>query len=139
MSEWTRGSRLTELTEDECWRLLRERQVGRVAYDDGGGPVILPLNYVVADGGRVRFRTAPHSTLGTRVDDRRVAFEVDVVDEDLATGWSVLVRGRASLVETDLHPLDEPAPTAWPAGARPLVVEISVDTITGRRLTPRGS
>jgi nitroimidazol reductase NimA-like FMN-containing flavoprotein (pyridoxamine 5'-phosphate oxidase superfamily) len=127
------GGDLVELAEAECWELLRSHRVGRVAYDDGTGPHILPFNYQVTDQLTIRFRTTPHSTLGMRVKDRRVAFEVDEIDEERHTGWSVLVRGRASLAEIDLHPTSK-GPAAWPRGARPLVVEIEPEAVSGRRL-----
>ena len=123
---------LVELDETECWELLASRVVGRIAYDNGSGPVILPLNYQVGDG-CVRVRTTPHSVLGLRVRDRRVAFEVDDVDEFRSSGWSVLVRGRASLVDIDIDGRAE-GPEAWPEGNRPLVVEIDGHEVTGRRL-----
>lgn len=133
MSSWSGGA-LVEVAERECWELLRSRHVGRVAYDDGTGPHILPFNYQVTDQDTIRFRTTPHSSLGLRVKDRRVAFEVDEVDEERRTGWSVLVRGFASLADIDLHPTSE-GPVAWPRGARPLVVEIEAESISGRRIT----
>jgi len=132
MSSWSGGA-LVEIAEPECWELLRSHRVGRVAYDDGTGPHILPLNYQVTDQNTIRFRTTPHSSLGLRVKDRRVAFEVDEVDEERHAGWSVLVRGLASLVDIDLRPTSE-GPAAWPRGARPLVVEIEAELVSGRRL-----
>ena len=131
MDTWQSG-RLVELDEDECWELLASRVVGRVAYDDGSGPVVLPLNYQAVDG-RIRVRTTPHSALGLRVRDCRVAFEVDDVDEFRSSGWSVLVRGRASIVDVDLHGRAE-GPRTWASGNRSLVLEIDADEVTGRRL-----
>lgn len=129
---WTAG-RLIELTTEECWELLASRPVGRVAYDDGAGPVVLPVNHQVHDG-TVRFRTAPHSTLAHRVHDHRVAFEIDDVEEFHSSGWSVLVRGRATLVDPDLRGDGDEGPTPWVEGNRPLIVEITPTEVTGRRL-----
>ena len=39
-------SHLREMTKDECLGLLAGHQVGRVAYCDELGPVVLPVNYV---------------------------------------------------------------------------------------------
>ena len=126
------GGRLIEIPEHECWELLASRPVGRVAFDDGAGPTVLPVNHAVVDEA-VRFRTSPHSTLATHLAGQRVAFQLDDVDEFHQSGWSVLVRGRARLVD----PVDEPGgdePAPWPAGQRPLLVEIEALSVTGRRL-----
>jgi hypothetical protein len=131
MNTWT-GGRLVELDEAECWELLRTQALGRVGYDDGRGPVIVPLNFQAADG-CIRIRTSPHSALGLRVKDRHVAFEVDHVDQEARTGWSVLVRGLASLADVDLDG-DRDGPDAWPAGPKPLIVEIDAEQVSGRRL-----
>ncbi|MEO5854179.1 MAG: pyridoxamine 5'-phosphate oxidase family protein [Nocardioides sp.] len=127
---WT-GGRLIELTTQECWELLASRPVGRIAYDDGEGPVVLPVNHLVCDG-TIRFRTAPHSTLASHVHGHRVAFQLDDVEEFHTSGWSVLVRGRAVLADLDLH--GEVELTTWVAGNRQLVVEITPTEVTGRRL-----
>jgi len=126
------GGRLIEIPEPECWELLASRPVGRVAFDDGAGPTVLPVNHAVVDEA-VRFRTSPHSALATHLAGQRVAFQVDDVDEFHQSGWSVLVRGRARLVDNVVeHGGEEPAP--WPAGQRPLLVEIETFSVTGRRL-----
>src|SRR5680860_1471871 len=46
----------TELLQEECWRLLREASVGRLAVWHGDGPDIFPINYAT-DHGTVIFRT----------------------------------------------------------------------------------
>ena len=119
----------------ECWELLETCSLGRVAYDDGVGPVILPFNYAV-HGRAVRLRTSPHSAVGLRSNDRRVAFEVDQVDLLDRSGWSVLLRGHAQLADIEMHPTGE-EPVAWPEGNRPLIVEIEPTEVSGRRLTGR--
>src|SRR3954447_14856454 len=43
---WFHG-RLHELSDAECWELLRSTSVGRVGYTDQIGPVILPVNFAV--------------------------------------------------------------------------------------------
>jgi nitroimidazol reductase NimA-like FMN-containing flavoprotein (pyridoxamine 5'-phosphate oxidase superfamily) len=131
MSTWN-GGRLVELDETECWELLASRVVGRIGYDDGSGPVVVPLNYQVLDG-CIRVRTTPHSALGLHARDRRVAFEIDDVDNFHSSGWSVLVRGRASLVDLDVD-VHADGPETWAAGNRPLLIEIDPEEVTGRRL-----
>ena len=126
---WGAG-RMVELTEDECWELLGSRPVGRVGFDDGQGPSILPVNHVASER-RIRFRVSPYGTLGRELDGRKVAFEVDDIDEFHRSGWSVLVRGRASL---EPAPTAWAEPTAWPEGVRSLMIEVVPLSVSGRRV-----
>lgn len=40
-------TRIEELAEDECRRLLAEHHLGRLALVDDRGPLVLPVNYAV--------------------------------------------------------------------------------------------
>ncbi|GAB3589173.1 pyridoxamine 5'-phosphate oxidase family protein [Angustibacter peucedani] len=126
-----------ELHQHECWALVRGTAVGRLAVVLGDGPEIFPVNHVV-DHGSVVFRTAA----GTKLDaanGRRVAYEVDGIDVSTGTAWSVVLKGRAhslvalhDVVDSFGLPLE-----AWQVGPKPVFVRVVVDTITGRRFTPR--
>ena len=35
------------LEADECWALLEARHLGRLAFVDQDGPIVLPINYAV--------------------------------------------------------------------------------------------
>jgi uncharacterized protein len=130
--QWFPGH-LRDLDPDECRSLLAASRVGRVAYCEEDGPVVLPVNHIVEDGD-VLFATSPHSALARRFRSGPAAFEVDDFDPYNQTGWSVLVRGTARLVEYGELPDRRPSP--WVAGTRNFVVRITPDTITGRRLLP---
>ena len=81
------------LSTNQCWELLRESPVGRLAVVVDGSPDIFPVNPVV-DHGTIVFRT----TAGTKLaaaKGRDVAFEVDGYDAGTAQAWSVVVKGRA--------------------------------------------
>ena len=119
--EWYPGH-LRELSEQECRELLGDQRVGRVAWSDADGPVVLTVNY--------RSELARHFSPG------RAAFQIDYADEFLQSGWSVLVRGRAELLEWDELPPDEDRPTPWAEGTRNVYVRITPDRITGRRVLP---
>jgi nitroimidazol reductase NimA-like FMN-containing flavoprotein (pyridoxamine 5'-phosphate oxidase superfamily) len=132
------ADRTRVLSMDECLRLLREHQhgVGRVAFDDGL-PVIFPVNYVL-DAGRIVFRSAGGSKIDAAADGRMMAFEIDsvvVADGHVAHAWSVLVRGRSSVVTDDDEAtflrLSRLEPSA--GGLKPTYVTIDVDQVTGRR------
>ena len=126
----------TELDAGECRSLLGTHGVGRIAVSTGSGPVVVPVNYSVVDGAIV-FRTAPGTTPSLAVG-RRVAFEVDRIDDAFSRGWSVLVRGRGRAV-TDPDEARRLADGAhsrpWVGGERELWVRVDMQAVTGRRIT----
>jgi nitroimidazol reductase NimA-like FMN-containing flavoprotein (pyridoxamine 5'-phosphate oxidase superfamily) len=91
-------SGLGVLSPEECLRRIRTARVGRVAFVENGEPVILPVNHGL-DGNSVIFRTAPGSKLAAAENEVPIAFEVDAFDSDRWTGWSVVIRGAASVID----------------------------------------
>jgi nitroimidazol reductase NimA-like FMN-containing flavoprotein (pyridoxamine 5'-phosphate oxidase superfamily) len=128
-------SHLRELSTAECLELLAAHQVGRVAYCDELGPVVLPVNYAL-DQGTVLIQISPHSTLARHLRAGPASFQVDEFDEYTQSGWSVLVRGDAAYVDQDDLPKDDDRPHAWAEGHRTLHVRITPHEIAGRRLLP---
>jgi uncharacterized protein len=129
---------LAALSEQRCLELLGTRAVGRLAYVARTGvPDIAPVNYRM-DGRDVLLRSAPGPKLQAAERGEVVAFEVDDVDEQSATGWSVVVVGRAEVVPEDdaARLLESPgeAPTPWANGTRRHVVRIRPKRISGRRI-----
>ncbi|MCW2767799.1 MAG: Pyridoxamine 5-phosphate oxidase [Nocardioides sp.] len=130
------GGRLVELTTDECWTLLGESLVGRVAWSGHGGPTVLPVNFVATDE-KIVFRTSPYSAPARECDDLPVAFEVDEFDSTTRSGWSVLARGTARLVYDGAHvPAAATDLDVWADGWRALHIIIEPRELTGRRLLP---
>jgi uncharacterized protein len=130
----------TSLERDACWRLVAGQVVGRVGFDVGRGPRIHPMNYAV-DGETVVLRTSEDSELElfTRLfaAGSLVAFEVDHVDLDLHQGWSVLMSGHVSPVESreELDRLRQvPTPRPWAGGERERLVRVTPVEVTGRRI-----
>jgi nitroimidazol reductase NimA-like FMN-containing flavoprotein (pyridoxamine 5'-phosphate oxidase superfamily) len=132
--EWS-PSRLRRLSEQECRRLLHEHRIGRVAWCAADGPAVLPVNYL-SDGDTVLFRTSPHTELARRFAPAPVAFEIDAFDEATRSGWSVVVRGAAELLDRHALPPPDGRPDPWAGGTRNFYVRIVVDRVTGRRLLP---
>lgn len=124
------GRRLSELDEEECWRLLAGTEIGRLAWVSAGRPVVVPVNFRLA-GRLIVVRVSPYSRQAREVEDAEVAFEVDDVVVDRQTGWSVLVQGRAVF---DYRREAGVAFEPWPAGQRPLQVVITPRSVTGRRV-----
>lgn len=129
------GRRLERLSVAECLALLGPSGVGRIAFAHGPTPVIMPVNYVM-DGGGLVLRTAEGTLLASAPDGTGVALEVDRVDLDYHTGWSILLRGRldritdaGELARCRALPLGVYAP-----GVREQWRRITPATVTGRRI-----
>ena len=132
----SRGARIMDLDRDESLRLLAAKKVGRLAFLHEGSPMIMPMNFALADE-RIVFRTLAHG-LAARALDTVVAFEVDDIDDFLEAGWSVVVSGTAELLtEEQLARLRGDAPDPWAEGPRTLFLAIPIDQVTGRQLIPR--
>ena len=107
--------------------------VGRVGYTSGALPVIVPVEYVYSDGVIV-FRTERDAKVRAAVHGAVLAFEVDSLDLDTGTGWSVLVHGRATVLTAE-HEF-APLPTLDEAsdGTRRYYVRLHCEIVSGRRL-----
>jgi uncharacterized protein len=128
------------LERDECMRLLRTHEVGRLAVVVGGFPAIFPVNYVV-DEDSVVFRTDTGTKLDGVTRGGSVVFEVDHLDSAARSGWSVILSGRAQ----EITKFDNPAVRErasllalypWSQHDKPHLVAISATTVTGRRVRP---
>ena len=127
---------LEVLSIAQCLSLLRSRPLGRLAYIEAGEPVVVPVNHLV-DGSTVVLRSLTGSKLDAAVMNQPVAFQLDDHDPARGTGWSVLVRGTARLVddadsvsryasELDSWAVDRPGEATW--------IRIDSDEVSGRRL-----
>lgn len=90
---------------------------------------------MVEDGSLV-IRTSPYGTIAREGErSAEVAFEVDSLDDASRTGWSVLVVGRAEVVD-DPHELLSLAqnPQPWAGGSRGLYLRLRWRLVSGRSL-----
>jgi nitroimidazol reductase NimA-like FMN-containing flavoprotein (pyridoxamine 5'-phosphate oxidase superfamily) len=123
------------LGADECSELLATRQVGRLAYIARAGvPDIVPVNYVL-EGDDVLIRSGPGPKLQAAERREFVAFEVDALDEDAHTGWSVVVHGIAMRESSTHARSDGTSAEPWATGPRHATIRISPRRVTGRRVT----
>ncbi|GAA4392667.1 hypothetical protein GCM10023088_71050 [Actinomadura verrucosospora] len=129
---------LEELDRAECMKLLAGGTIGRVAFDDGEGPTVIPVNYAV-EGDSVIFRTSAAGRLTRNLltavtgGEVRAAFEVDRFEEARHEGWSVLLRGGAHLLsEAEKAEVAQVRP--WPGGDREAWFRLAASSVTGRRL-----
>lgn len=124
---------LEVIPTEECWQLLADTPVGRVAFNEAGEPMVLPVNHAVV-GHRIVFRTLRGSLLHEALMAEPVAFQVDSFDVLERTGWSVLVRGVADLAE-DPEELEELELHPWADTVeRDDWVQIRAEEISGRRI-----
>lgn len=139
------ASGLETMSPEDCVTFLAgTTTVGRIAFQSSAGQEILPVNFVFRRG-RVYFKTSPESTLSELANHRGdVAFEIDNPDRMTQHGWSVLVKGTTCEVveaEVDLSPeAAQPwgprTPRPWAPGERKILIELTPQQITGRRIRP---
>lgn len=136
MTDAKMARRLRELSRQECLRLLGSVPMGRIVFTHRALPAIRPVNHIVDSGDIVirSHRAAAITAVATR-SGVVVAYEADMIDPTDQLGWSVIVTGRAYMVEnpTDvaryqdlIHP--------WVGGDMDQVIRISPEIITGFEL-----
>jgi uncharacterized protein len=127
-------SQVENLQSQQCWALLRQVSVGRLAVWIDDHPDIFPLNYTV-DHGTLVFRTGEGTKLGGSLGETPVALEADGVDAASGMAWSVVVKGQAAAVTGTEEILDSASLYLfpWQAGRKDHFVRITPDAITGRR------
>jgi nitroimidazol reductase NimA-like FMN-containing flavoprotein (pyridoxamine 5'-phosphate oxidase superfamily) len=129
---------LEHLNASECWQLLAATPVGRIGVLNDSAPEIYPVNHVV-DRQTIVFRTDPGSKLRGLLRSPAVCYQIDGIDPSDATGWSVLVKGRA----TELRDADELRAVSslplryWTLGDKAHWVRIVADEVSGRRIWSR--
>jgi nitroimidazol reductase NimA-like FMN-containing flavoprotein (pyridoxamine 5'-phosphate oxidase superfamily) len=126
----TQGHNLP-LSGEECRALVRGRRVGRLGWTGSAGPTVQPVVYAVVEG-LIVFRTAPGTALSELAEGRPACLQVDDLDEQTATGWSVLARGTTAPGPPELA---AELPTPWAPGERRLVIALTPDEYTGRAVS----
>ncbi|MGQ0824487.1 MAG: pyridoxamine 5'-phosphate oxidase family protein [Actinomycetota bacterium] len=127
---------LAVISVTECRALLATEEIGRLAVVAGGGPHVVPVNYVF-DGRAIVFRTET----GTKLDAAGhvpAAFEVDSFDRERRTGWSVVVHGRLEEIDRYRGPAFERVQQLpvepWAGGEKAHWVRLVATSVTGRRV-----
>lgn len=113
------------LDPDECLNLLMSAELGRIAWDNGAGLSIAPVNFRYREG-QIVFHTKPGTALSRLVDPADVAFLVDDIDAEEALGWSVLVRGATGAAPEDARS------ASWLVDGRTVGIAIDPRSIDGR-------
>jgi len=133
MSTW-----LEELCFEECVTLLAGSAVGRLGVVVDGTPEIFPVNHAVDTvTGCIVFPTNARTKLQAALHWPKVSFEVDGLEADGRSGWSVMVVGHAEPVE-DLGEQVRAAAhrfVLWGTGPNTVWLRIVPERITGRRIS----
>jgi nitroimidazol reductase NimA-like FMN-containing flavoprotein (pyridoxamine 5'-phosphate oxidase superfamily) len=126
-----------QLRPDACRRLIARGGVGRVAFQSASGQHIVPVNFQL-DGNSVVFRTTPTSELGRLAPGSEAAFEVDELNVDTRSGWSVVAKGPIEVIpdnfETAAIRFFGKDPTPWAEGVRRRYLRLTWRELTGRDL-----
>lgn len=127
--------RLQALSRAECLQLLSTSSLGRVAFTERALPAIRPVNFALV-GSHIVLHTESDG-LGRRLDGQIVAFEVDDIDGEAGTGWSVVLTGTARLLRSpDEVAAEDTVPFVSLAGLHhESTVTITPGDISGRRVT----
>jgi uncharacterized protein len=131
-----RAGDLVALERDACIEHLEQAPYVRIGFVVDGEPMVLPVNHLLHDGA-IYFRTAPGSKLGSAAAGNNVVIEADEGDEQRRIGWSVVAKGRASIVldEAEIEALlAQPfEPWALPDN-RSFWIRVDVQDLEGRRI-----
>jgi nitroimidazol reductase NimA-like FMN-containing flavoprotein (pyridoxamine 5'-phosphate oxidase superfamily) len=94
----------------------------------------VPVTFAVHDEA-ILIRTGPDSRLAMAAAGQVLAFEVDELNANTRTGWSVVVTGVAQIVtDPDKRALLQDAVLPWVPGERDVLIELPFTMLTGRRI-----
>ena len=130
------SSEMLVLSREDCVKLLASHRFGRLAVAMDS-PVIRPVNYVFDERSQsVAFRTADGSKFHAMLTNGNAAFEIDGIDPDSRTGWSVIIVGMTEEVTSpsELRRLDRLGLETWTPGRKAHWMRIRAWTVSGRRI-----
>lgn len=129
------GSVLSELSRDECLRLLASVPVGRVIYTRRALPAVELVNFAL-DQGDIVIRTDRGGKLAAAARGAVVAFEADCLDAAQQSGWSVTAIGQSREVidPEEIGRLQTIGLSLWAPGEREHFIRVSPVIMNGRYL-----
>lgn len=133
MAEDRSADDVEHISTAECWELLQQSALGRLALvRDDGTPDIFPVNHLAHEGS-LYVRTARDSKLLHIAHHPVAAFEVD--GETESTRWSVVVRGPIERVTSDAELRDSGVRElrSWSPTHKLFAIRLTAHTVTGRR------
>ncbi len=130
---------LVALSRTECVALLNDAKIGRAVFTERALPAVLPVTFVVY-GDAIVIATSAGTRLAAAAHRGVLAFEVDEIDPDRRTGWSVVVTGLPDLVTDPLERARVKAVLSpWAPGAHDVYIRLPLTVLTGRCIQADGS
>ena len=125
---------LETLSRCEAVGLLVGATIGRVVFTVAALPAVVPVTFAVRDEAIV-LRTSADTRLAVAADGGVLAFEVDEVDPQKGTGWSVVITGVAEVVTDPAQCADiRSAVVPLAPGKHEIHVRLPLTVVTGRRI-----
>ena len=125
---------LETLSKQDAVALLSTIPVGRVVFTVGALPAIVPVAFAVHDGAVV-MRTSAESRLA-RQPGGVLAFEIDDIDAETRTGWSVVVMGVATVVaDPEQRAAIDGLVKMFAPGRKDVCIRLPLTVVTGRRIS----
>ena len=123
-----------ELGVHDCWKLLHSTSICRVAIADGGAVENFPMNFVTTNG-TLLMRTGSGTKLSSFADGKVGAVEADGMNQYGTIAWSVILKGRATVVSDPEETRDamEAGLSPWQPGQKNTLIRITPQDISGRR------
>lgn len=123
------------LSPAQCWDLLRRGTVGRVGVTIAALPAIFPVNFTILHD-HIVFLTGEGTKLRAALEKTVVAFQVDHIEESVASGWSVMAVGLAEEITDpdELRAAEGLNLRPFVTGDRSHFVRIRPEFISGRRI-----
>jgi nitroimidazol reductase NimA-like FMN-containing flavoprotein (pyridoxamine 5'-phosphate oxidase superfamily) len=129
---------MEHLSVARCRELLASHPVGRIGVLYDSAPEIYPVNHLVVDH-TIVFRTDVGSKLSALDRSPAVCYQIDGIDAEQSTGWSVLLKGRATVVKepAQVRYLEGQGLRHWSLGHKAHWIRIVPAEVTGRQIWSR--
>ena len=132
------GKEMLDLDRGECLSLLAGQRFGRIAVATSEGtPVIRPVNYAFDESSQsIIFRTGLGSKSHALILAEKAAFEIDGIDTETRTGWSVIASGMTEEIADagEIERLQSIGVDPWAPDFKHHWVRIRAYTVSGRRI-----
>jgi nitroimidazol reductase NimA-like FMN-containing flavoprotein (pyridoxamine 5'-phosphate oxidase superfamily) len=124
---------LERLPTARCRELLPAATVGRLAVPTPTFPTVEPVSFALVEGELV-IAVRAGSAGDAIAAGTQVAFEADVLDHQLRSGWSVTVNGSVEYLDAEVAKLVAPKLSPWLPMAGDRLLLIRADRISGQRV-----
>jgi hypothetical protein len=127
---------LFDMPPEVCREHLATTALGRIGVIVDGRPEIFPVNHAYDPETRsIVFPTNEGTKLHAATHWPWIAYEVDGMDADDSSGWSVLVVGRAEPVDpSEVERVAALRSVPWRGGSGVTWIRIVASKMTGRRI-----